>query len=257
MTEAAAELVLDIARRHVLAAVCFWPGSTTTELDNATGFGEEVVAELLAELEAERFVSSRGGLVAEMRWSVRWPRRPQPTAELAPVELAAVATPTRLHRAAPVAVEPDMTRLQSLIEKVRARLVPEEINGGERCPTYLYRWQLLELAGVKVYLHRIVADDWALDLHDHPKRFISIGLAGSYHETSVEDGIERRRWWHAPWFRTFPAEHRHRLRVPFGECWTLVIVGRPEREWGFWSDGRWIQWRRYVETVPGSKVACQ
>jgi hypothetical protein len=59
----------------------------------------------------------------------------------------------------------------------------EEINGHNRCPTYLYRWTILSTRWGKVYLHKFVGDDWSLDLHDHPKRFISIGLRGSYLET--------------------------------------------------------------------------
>lgn len=58
----------------------------------------------------------------------------------------------------------------------------EEINGADRCPTYLYRWTLAKVKkwGWGVYLHHFVGDDWSLDLHDHPKRFISIGLKGQY-----------------------------------------------------------------------------
>lgn len=54
----------------------------------------------------------------------------------------------------------------------------EEINGGNRCPAYLYRWTLFACRWFGVYVHRFVGDDWSLDLHDHPKRFISIGLRG-------------------------------------------------------------------------------
>ena len=137
-----------------------------------------------------------------------------------------------------------------LLDRVFQR---EEINGGERCPTYLYRWTLIKTRWGNVYLHRFVGDDWSTDLHDHPKRFVSIGLWGSY----VEETPTRLRRWRAPWARTFPANYRHRITVPHGECWTLVLVGRPEREWGFWVDGEWVWWRRYVDTVPDSRVACQ
>lgn len=119
----------------------------------------------------------------------------------------------------------------------------EEINGANRCPTYLYRWTLLAKRGVfGVYLHHFVGDDWSLDLHDHPKRFISIGLWGWYLEHTPL-GTKR---YNAPWARTFPAEHIHRLEVPSKNCWTLVIVLKPVREWGFWHDGRFIGWRSYV-----------
>jgi hypothetical protein len=121
----------------------------------------------------------------------------------------------------------------------------EEINGANRCPTYLYRWMLVSLKGRKAYLHHFVGDDWSLDLHCHPKRFISIGLWGSY----VEITPNGQKSYRAPWIRSFPAEHKHRLMVgPNGNCWTLVVVLRPTREWGFWPDGVFIPWRAYVKS---------
>jgi hypothetical protein len=119
---------------------------------------------------------------------------------------------------------------------------PEEINGARRCPTYLYRWIVLSTRWFKIYLHRFVGDDWSLDLHDHPKRFITIGLLGSYLETTPSG----QRWYHAPWVRSFPATHRHRLQTPLGDCWTLCIVLKHEREWGFWNKGHWIRWDKYT-----------
>jgi hypothetical protein len=152
---------------------------------------------------------------------------------------------------------------------------PEEINGGNRCPTYLYRWAILprwlssRIGKVNVYLHRFVGDDWALDLHDHPKRFISIGLWGSYveHTTWPADGERflssvddhRRVVYRAPWFRTFPARHIHRLTGPTPDrpCWTLVIVGREVRSWGFWNLGQFIPWKRYVtSSTADERKAC-
>jgi hypothetical protein len=119
----------------------------------------------------------------------------------------------------------------------------EEINGGGRCPTYLYRWTLLSIFGRSVYLHHFVGDDWSRDLHDHPKRFISIGLWGGYTEETPA-GIRDYR---APWVRTFPAEHIHRIALgPHKTCWTLVIVLKAVRDWGFWHDGKWMHWKDYV-----------
>lgn len=136
-----------------------------------------------------------------------------------------------------------------------ARSLPfEEINGNHRCPTYLYRWELLNLfqGTLRVYLHKFVGDDWSVDLHDHPKRFWSIGLAGRYTERR-SDGSTRE--YRAPWVRSFPAEHQHRLTGPRPEspCWTLVIVGRPVRIWGFWHGGQFVDWREYV--APGNPLA--
>src|SRR2546423_15062897 len=107
---------------------------------------------------------------------------------------------------------------------------PEEINGGERCPTYLWRWTILKWNGhFSIYLHHFVGDDWSRDLHDHPKRFISIGLWGWYIEETPYSGSAEwaalgpvRTRYRAPWIRTFPASHIHRLVVPSKNCWTLV-----------------------------------
>lgn len=129
----------------------------------------------------------------------------------------------------------------------------EEISGGHRCPTYLYRWTLAQVRGwFGLYLHHFTADDWSRDLHDHPKRFISVGLWGWYIEETLDaQGIREGRYFKAPWLRSFPAEHIHRLRVPSGNCWTLVLVLRPVRQWGFWHDGKFIHWREYVDGKDG------
>ena len=119
----------------------------------------------------------------------------------------------------------------------------EEINGNHRCPTYLYRWELFRRGGFAVYLHHFVGDDWSLDLHDHPKRFVSVGLAGGYTETTP-GGV---REYDAPWFRRFPASHVHRVSLNGRQgCWTLVVVSAASRPWGFWHDGVWMHWREYV-----------
>lgn len=135
----------------------------------------------------------------------------------------------------------------------------EEINGGGRCPTYLYRWSLLRVPWFKVYLHHFVGDDWSLDLHDHPKRFISIGLWGWYREFTpdISSEVPKIRDYHAPWIRSFAATHIHRIATPGpgnvgnGSCWTLVIVLKTVREWGFWHSGVFMHWRDYVRGKDG------
>ena len=134
----------------------------------------------------------------------------------------------------------------------------EEINGNNRCPTYLYRWVILATRWLGIYLHHFVGEDWSLDFHDHPKRFISIGLAGGY----VEQTPKGEREFKAPWFRTFPANHIHRLHLGDNkECWTLVIVFAATRPWGFWHDGVWIPWKEYVKGkfshLADKMVACK
>lgn len=155
--------------------------------------------------------------------------------------------------------------------------VREDINGNDRCPTYLHRWTLFQprwakrfWRGFGIYIHKFVGDDWSRDLHDHPKRFISIGLAGRYFEETPsaewfdgnDDAPPRVREYRAPWARTFPADHIHRIFLATDRrpCWTLVIVLHHVRDWGFWHRGIWLHWRGYVQrgnTIANERKACQ
>ena len=109
---------------------------------------------------------------------------------------------------------------------------------------YLYRWTLKRFKNSAWYLHNFVGSDWAEALHDHPKKFMSIGIKGSYFEEGEEGELKRYK---APWFRTFPAEFKHRIILPKGNsAWTLVRAGKVEREWGFWPDGKFVLWQDYL-----------
>lgn len=143
-----------------------------------------------------------------------------------------------------------------LIARLRDLLTPEEINGDGVCSTYLYRWTLLRTKRGKLYLHHFVGSDWARDMHDHPKAFLSIGLWGSYIESrrDAATGNDVVETFRAPWFRIFGAEHTHRLDAT--NCWTLCFVGEAVREWGFYHQGLgrlhgvpgglWVKWDDYV-----------
>lgn len=147
---------------------------------------------------------------------------------------------------------------------LRRRFQYEEMDGNGRCATYLRRWTLLKLwSGIGLYLHHFVGDDWSLDLHDHPKRFISIGLKGSYAEITPDysfpkaliHGAKQTRIHRAPWIRTFPAEHIHRIALVNGQpCWTLVLVLHTSRPWGFWHLGKWVPWRQYVNSDTATQM---
>ena len=130
----------------------------------------------------------------------------------------------------------------------------EDIDSGGRCE-YLHRWWIRRSRGWGCYLHHFVGNDGSRDLHDHPRRFISIGLWGSYEEITPlrnNDGtvnwdVEDMTRYQAPWIRSFPATHIHRVVLDPGcTCWTLLIVMPVSREWGFWPKGRWVLWRDYL-----------
>lgn len=125
----------------------------------------------------------------------------------------------------------------------------ETMDGAGQCPTYLERWTLVNRLGLGIYLHHFLADDWALDPHDHPRRFISIGLRGWYWEDVYdhEGRLMNSTQYVAPWCRSFPADHVHRIRAQeSANCWTLVLVMPKSRDWGFIRDGKWMPFREYV-----------
>ena len=132
----------------------------------------------------------------------------------------------------------------------------EEIKSGDHCPPYMYRWTLFRGFGCALYLHHFVGDDGARDLHDHPRAFTSIGLWGRYTEETPyisevfgdeQPGLVTRKQYRAPWIRTFPPEHKHRLTIFHNEsCWTLAFVWPLKRDWGFWVNGKFVPWRQYV-----------
>lgn len=101
---------------------------------------------------------------------------------------------------------------------------------------YLERYLLARLGPLTVYLHRFVAPDGDEEVHDHPWRALSVVLAGGYfEERAALDGeaglrvrLRRVRW--ANWI-TQQALHRIARIEP--ETWTLFIVGRRRKGWGF------------------------
>ncbi len=143
-----------------------------------------------------------------------------------------------------------------LIDKL---LSYEKIDGDGRCAIYLHRWTLAKTRWFTAYLHHFVGSDWARDPHDHPKRFVSIGLWGEYDEedhSNLQRPIVRR--FKAPWLRSWPASYRHRISMtPRGSAWTICIVGEPVREWGFWyKSQRWIKWDDYLESAGNERKDC-
>lgn len=112
---------------------------------------------------------------------------------------------------------------------------------------YLIRYRLLSTPWCGIYLHHILKSDADRHLHDHPWNFISIMLKGEYVEFR-SDGtckpVPTTRM--APAFAKRKAEDFHRLKLYKGvTVWTLVIVGRRRRNWGFMTEDGWVPWQDY------------
>jgi len=120
---------------------------------------------------------------------------------------------------------------------------------------YMVRWRIVDCRLFGVYLHKILRSDQDRYVHDHPFSFVSIMLWGAYGEVlsryvSTPWGghahdytiIRDRR---APSICFRRAEDAHRL-VLDKPCWTLVLRGPRRREWGFYTESKWVHFRDYL-----------
>ena len=119
---------------------------------------------------------------------------------------------------------------------------------------YMERWVIAKLWGCALYLHRYERSDWSRDLHDHPRSFWTIPLVGGYwNETEMRGEVRSAGWrekrlvrWPFPRFRRARHSHRVQLDRRWPHPWTLVLMLRKQREWGFWSDDGWVRWDEYL-----------
>lgn len=100
---------------------------------------------------------------------------------------------------------------------------------------YLTRWRLVQTPWFGFYLHRFDAPDSRPTLHDHPWPFLSIMLRGGYVERRLDPQTlevdEHHTVRHLNWMPAFGAHSIMRLlRTP---TWSLVLVGRRARIWGY------------------------
>lgn len=120
--------------------------------------------------------------------------------------------------------------------------------GGNEAP-YLLRWFILPRnPWFNIYLHKFLRDDDDRALHDHPWWFVSIMVKGGYVETTPK-GVQVRS---APSVAYRPATAQHRVTLHKNvdgsarPCWTIVITGRKQREWGFWCPRGFVHWKKFV-----------
>ncbi|RQS39845.1 hypothetical protein DIE01_16150 [Burkholderia sp. Bp8990] len=110
--------------------------------------------------------------------------------------------------------------------------------------------------GIGARVHRILRSDNDRHLHDHPWPTISIILRGGYWEILPAmqcqdpslDPYLWRRVWRGPGSIVFRrAHHRHRIELPDGrDSWSLFIMGRYTKQWGFYTREGFVYWRTYL-----------
>jgi hypothetical protein len=122
---------------------------------------------------------------------------------------------------------------------------------GEVDNPLLIRWILVRFNRFGVYLHKLCRSDYDRALHDHPWPFVSIILRGGYievHDQTI-DGRTAYESHKAGDILIRPAEWRHRFIIDenpaIPSTWTLVIVGKRQRRWGFFLPSGWCWWRKH------------
>lgn len=146
-------------------------------------------------------------------------------------------------------------------------LFRRETIGPDECPV-IVRWTILKTPLGKLLVHHFLpnADDRAV--HDHPASFVTLVLRGGYDDrvpcTGCDgeglcpghvvggrcmecggEGVVVGDRMRPGMVRLRRAEHTHRTRVGPEGCWTVVLMARKRREWGFWREGRWMHWREH------------
>jgi hypothetical protein len=114
---------------------------------------------------------------------------------------------------------PDVAERECIARFV-SRLFPR-FEVGRDVDVYLRRWTLLRTPWGKLLLHQFLRSDADKCLHDHPWRFVTLILAGGYHEV-LPNGT---RWRSPGTLLSRPAKFRHRVVID-RPSWSLVGVGQ-------------------------------
>lgn len=122
--------------------------------------------------------------------------------------------------------------------------------------TYLAR-RRISTPWFRIFLHKMEAPDPGFHLHDHPWNFVSLILWGGYTEEREFTSVASERAGHVEagyrsWYgdrvrygflnvNRMPLYLAHRIvELNKKTCWTLVIGGRRQREWGFYQPDGWV-----------------
>lgn len=109
---------------------------------------------------------------------------------------------------------------------------------------YLTRWRVIRTPWAAIYVHRFDGPDPRPTLHDHPWNFTSIVLRGGYVERrlnaetlEVDEAHTVRRV-----NRVRAAEAHSIMRLLRVPTWTLMLVGRRTRTWGYLQKAAGPMW---------------
>jgi hypothetical protein len=110
---------------------------------------------------------------------------------------------------------------------------------------YLKRLWLIKTPWFAVMLHWILRPDYARDLHDHPWWFIAFVLRGGYRE--LLPGNHKGRLVRFFNFKPYGPRGAHCISYVSPNTLTLVIRGRKQGIWGFYTADGFIDSETYEE----------
>lgn len=131
-------------------------------------------------------------------------------------------------------------------------LPKREVIGVPECPL-MYRWTLADIKIAKLMVHYFLPTARDRDYHDHPRPFVTLVLRGGYDDIQPDGNIDRVR---APAIRIRKAAHAHITMAGQRGAWTIVVMGRQSRAWGFIRNGSWWPWKLYEERF-GLSFRCE
>jgi len=117
---------------------------------------------------------------------------------------------------------------QRIKQWLDSRLFYKDI-GWEEIGEFFRRYPLFRCKWFKVFIHHLSAHNEHRQCHDHPWSFVTLILWRGYLE-QVGDKRFRRR---AGSILYRPAEFAHNVTTPYGPSWSIVIVSKEKRDWGF------------------------
>ena len=143
--------------------------------------------------------------------------------------------------------------LLKLLERMgRKRVVMDRVNDEPYLERYYIFLKERTWFPFNVFLHKFLKSD-PDDVHDHPWPYATLILRGGYWEWIPQFNKQGKingeiaHWRKPGHFRISSARSLHRIELdPTVECWTLFMPGPKQREWGFISCGKWVQWEQYL-----------
>lgn len=111
---------------------------------------------------------------------------------------------------------------------------------------YLWRLRFIQTPWFGIYLHKLCGPDARAELHNHPWTFISFVLKGGYMEFVPGPFYAQSRYIRRVNVKRFNNSYHWIAELDRTPTWTLVLVGRRRRVWGYLDrDGKYTDFDKH------------